>query len=116
MDWFNYQRLFQFNTWGQLALLAAFVLFQFVPFVISTIFSLLRAISGMPARPTSSPDDIHSKTFQQALADGDIRVRGCILGYMCPRCPIFKNKLFGLLLDPNKLDPIYPIFSSAGRK
>lgn len=79
LSWFNYQRLFQFNTWGHLALIAAFVLFQLVPFIISTVFSIVRAVSGIPVQPTKSPDDTNSKTFQQAIADGDIAVRTFML-------------------------------------
>lgn len=75
MTWFNFQRLFQFNTWGHLALVISFVVFQLVPFILATVFSFLRAISGVPTRPTEAADDAVSKTFQQALSDGDISVR-----------------------------------------
>ena len=79
MTWFNFQRLFQFNTWGHLALIISFVIFQLVPFILATVFSFLRAISGVPTRPTEAADDAVSKTFQQALSDGDISVRRSIL-------------------------------------
>lgn len=78
LSWFNYQRLFQINTWGHLALVAAFVAFQLVPYLVSTAFKIMRAVSGVGSRPASNPDGAAEKTFQDALKDGDIAVRTCI--------------------------------------
>jgi hypothetical protein len=77
--WFNYPRLFQFNTWGHLALLAAFVLFQLVPFLFSTVFSIMHVISGVSSSPICSTDAARNKPFAEALAEGNISVRTCML-------------------------------------
>jgi hypothetical protein len=74
LTWFNYQRIFQFNTWGHLALVAAFLVFELVPTVVGTLLKILRLLLGGGAKAVACTEE-DGKTFQQALEDGAIRVR-----------------------------------------
>lgn len=72
--WFNYKRMFQFNTWGHLVLIALFLALELIPALLGSLIKILRLLLGTKCKAAVLSLDEGGKTFQQAIEDGTIRV------------------------------------------